>query len=147
MKVMKFGGTSVGKPQRMQQVASLVTKDDERKIVVLSALSGTTNALVEISESLASGDRSAAKQQIEGLQQHYQNFVLELLQEAETREKANVILNEHFEFLTIILKISLFNAWLKDIFKMMVKNSKCSFKTTFAFSLVSASCNNSKMKF
>ena len=54
MKVMKFGGTSVGKPQRMQQVASLVTKDDERKIVVLSALSGTTNALVEISESLVS---------------------------------------------------------------------------------------------
>ena len=87
MKVMKFGGTSVGKPQRMQQVASLVTKDDERKIVVLSALSGTTNALVEISESLASGDRSAAKQQIEVLQQHYQHFVLELLQEAETRIK------------------------------------------------------------
>ena len=49
MKVMKFGGTSVGKPQRMQEVAKLVTADDEPKIVVLSALSGTTNALVEIS--------------------------------------------------------------------------------------------------
>ena len=61
MKVMKFGGTSVGKPQRMQEVAMLVTKDDESKIVVLSALSGTTNALVEISESLARGDRNAAR--------------------------------------------------------------------------------------
>ena len=45
MKVMKFGGTSVGKPERMHQVAELITKDDEAKIVVLSALSGTTNSL------------------------------------------------------------------------------------------------------
>ena len=49
MKVMKFGGTSVGKPQRMHEVANMITRDEERKIVVLSALSGTTNALVEIS--------------------------------------------------------------------------------------------------
>ena len=81
MKVMKFGGTSVGKPQRMQEVAKLITKDDEPKIVVLSALSGTTNALVEISESLASGDRSAAKEQIDALHVHYQNFIKELLKE------------------------------------------------------------------
>ncbi len=50
MKIMKFGGTSVGKPERMHQVAQLITLDDEAKIVVLSALSGTTNALVAISE-------------------------------------------------------------------------------------------------
>jgi aspartate kinase len=65
MKIMKFGGTSVGKPERMQEVAKLITKDEEPKIVVLSALSGTTNALVEISTSLSQGDRGAAKQQIE----------------------------------------------------------------------------------
>ena len=112
---MKFGGTSVGKPQRMHEVANLITRDDERKIVVLSALSGTTNALIEISESLASGDRSAAKQQIEALHAHYQNFVLELLAEEETRKKANEVLNEHFEFLTIILKISFSQALNKDI--------------------------------
>ncbi|MCW3109453.1 MAG: aspartate kinase, partial [Segetibacter sp.] len=53
MKVMKFGGTSVGKAERMHQVADLITRDDEPKIVVLSALSGTTNALVEISNGLA----------------------------------------------------------------------------------------------
>ena len=45
MKVMKFGGTSVGKPERMCEIAKLITKDNEPKIVVLSALSGTTNAL------------------------------------------------------------------------------------------------------
>jgi aspartate kinase len=52
MKIMKFGGTSVGKPERMHEVAKLITKDEEPKIVVLSALSGTTNSLVEISNSL-----------------------------------------------------------------------------------------------
>ena len=115
MKVMKFGGTSVGKPQRMHEVANLVTRDEDRKIVVLSALSGTTNALVEISESLASGDRSVAKQQIEALHAHYQHFVTELLAEEGSRKKANEVLNEHFEFLTIILKISFSQALNKDI--------------------------------
>ncbi len=115
MKVMKFGGTSVGKPQRMQEVAKLITKDEESKIVVLSALSGTTNALVEISESLSRGDRSEAKKQIDALHAHYKNFVTELLLEDATRNKANEVLNEHFEFLTIILKISFSQALNKDI--------------------------------
>lgn len=61
MKIMKFGGTSVGKPERMHQVAQLISADDELKIVVLSALSGTTNALVFIGDNIASGDRVAAK--------------------------------------------------------------------------------------
>jgi aspartate kinase len=115
MKVMKFGGTSVGKPQRMKEVATLITRDEESKIVVLSALSGTTNALVEISESLARGDRAAAKQQIDTLQQHYTNFVQELLSDDTSRKKANEVLGEHFEFLTIILKISFSQALNKDI--------------------------------
>ena len=49
MKVMKFGGTSVGTPQRMKEVTQLVTKSGEPVFVVLSAMSGTTNSLVEIS--------------------------------------------------------------------------------------------------
>lgn len=112
---MKFGGTSVGKPHRMQEVAKLITKDEESKIVVLSALSGTTNALVEISTSLSTGERAAAKDQIDNLYEHYKNFVLELLTETETRQKANDILLEHFEFLNIILKISFSQALNKDI--------------------------------
>lgn len=115
MKVMKFGGTSVGEPQRMQEVAKLITRDEEPKIVVLSALSGTTNALVEISESLAGGDRAAAKEQIDALHVHYQNFIKELLKETAALEKGNAVLNEHFEFLTIILKISFSEALNKDI--------------------------------
>ena len=115
MKVMKFGGTSVGKPQRMQEVAKLITSDEESKIVVLSALSGTTNALVEISESLARGDRNAAKQQIDTLHAHYLHFTEALLKETGSRNKANAVLAEHFEFLTIILKISFSEALNKDI--------------------------------
>src|ERR1700728_256685 len=68
MKVMKFGGTSVGKPERMHQVSQLITRDKEQKIVVLSALSGTTNALVEIGNAIAAGEREQAKQQIDKLE-------------------------------------------------------------------------------
>lgn len=115
MKIMKFGGTSVGKPERMHEVAKLITKDDESKIVVLSALSGTTNALVEISNSLSQGDRNSAKKQIDALEIHYKNFCSHLLTTAEALEKATAITNEHFEFLHIILKISFSEALNKDI--------------------------------
>jgi len=112
---MKFGGTSVGKPERMRQVSQLITKDDEATIVVLSALSGTTNALVEIGNSIASGDREAARQQIEKLEAHYQSFIKELVKGEKGLAKANAIVAEHFEFLTIILRISFSEALSKDI--------------------------------
>lgn len=115
MKVMKFGGTSVGKPERMHQVAQLITKGEEPTIVVLSALSGTTNALVEISNCLAQGNREAAKQNIDKLEIHYKNFVIDLLKKEEFQAKAYAIVEEHFDFLNIILKISFSEALNKDI--------------------------------
>jgi len=112
---MKFGGTSVGKPERMHHIASLVTKQEEPTIVVLSALSGTTNALVEIGEHIAKGDRSAARQSIDKLEAHYQQFIAELVKKPASIEKTRQILAEHFEFLNIILKISFSEALNKDI--------------------------------
>ena len=112
---MKFGGTSVGKPERMHQVADLITADQESKIVVLSALSGTTNALVEIGDSISKGDRELAKQQIDKLEAHYQSFISQLVKTPAALEKAKKIVAEHFEFLTIILKISFSEALNKDI--------------------------------
>jgi len=112
---MKFGGTSVGKPERMHQVSELITKEPEEKIVVLSALSGTTNALVEIGNSIATGERELAKKQIEKLEKHYQSFISELVKKGEFYSKAKSILAEHFEFLNIILKISFSEALNKDI--------------------------------
>jgi aspartate kinase len=115
MKVMKFGGTSVGKPERMHYIATLVTSQPEATIVVLSALSGTTNALVEIISEIEKGDRAAAKQHIDKLEQHYLNFIEDLVKEPAAVKKANAIVAEHFEFLNIILKISFSEALSKDI--------------------------------
>jgi aspartate kinase len=115
MKIMKFGGTSVGKPQRMHEVARLITKDAESKIVVLSAVSGTTNALVEIGNFIAQGKREEAKQKIDTLEAQYKQFVTELVKKPDALEKANNILKEHFEFLNIILRISFSEALSKDI--------------------------------
>lgn len=115
MKVMKFGGTSVGKPQRMHQVAELITSDAEPKIVVLSAVSGTTNALVEIGGLLSANKKEEAKQKIDALENQYQQFVRELVRQPEALQKAENILKEHFEFLNIILKISFNEALNKDI--------------------------------
>jgi aspartate kinase len=115
MKVMKFGGTSVGKPERMHQVAQLITADAEPKIVVLSALSGTTNALVTIGDAIAAGDRNGAKNKIDELQAHYANFIRQLVHQETYIAKANDIVKEHFEFLTIILRISFSDALNKDI--------------------------------
>ncbi len=112
---MKFGGTSVGKPERMIQIKKLITEDEEPKIIVLSALSGTTNSLSEISKLLASGDRRDAGSQIDALETHYQNFILQLVKEPATYEKAKKVLEEHFEFLNIIVRISYSEALNKDI--------------------------------
>lgn len=115
MKVMKFGGTSVGKPERMFQVKDLITMDNEPKIVVLSALSGTTNALVAIGDAMAAGDKEKAGELINQLHQHYKNFLSDLLSDESMRSKAAAIINEHFDFLRIILKISFNDALNKDI--------------------------------
>lgn len=114
---MKFGGTSVGKPERMHHIVKLVTKEAENEpaIVVLSALSGTTNALVEIGDLIAKGDRNGAKQAIDKLEAHYQAFIKELVKKEEAVAKAKAIIAEHFEFLNIILKISFSEALSKDI--------------------------------
>ena len=78
MKVMKFGGTSVGTPQRMQDVAKLITSDGQPKLVVLSAMSGTTNTLVEISDYLYKKNPEGANTIINRLEQKYINPVEEL---------------------------------------------------------------------
>ena len=115
MNIMKFGGTSVGKPERMHEVAKLITRDSKHKIVVLSALSGTTNTLVQISDLLAKGERESAKETIQQLHQHYLGFINQLVAKEENQEKARQIIAEHFEFLNIILRISFSEALNKDI--------------------------------
>ncbi len=78
MLIMKFGGTSVGKPERMKKIADLVTSTPGKKIVVLSALSGTTNALVSIGDHLLAGQKAKAEEVISDLEKHYLTFIKEL---------------------------------------------------------------------
>lgn len=115
MKIMKFGGTSVGKPERMHAVADLITAEPEPVLVILSALSGTTNSLVEISQSLLSGHKQQSLAQIRKLRAHYDNFCEQLVSSPQARDEARGVVESHFEFLEIILKISYSEALSKDI--------------------------------
>ncbi|HVB04601.1 MAG TPA: aspartate kinase [Chitinophagaceae bacterium] len=115
MKILKFGGTSVGKPERMHAVATLISALGEPRIVVLSALTGTTNALEDIGKALAQGDKIQARLQIGQLEAHYRQFYRELVVSDAAREKAKAIIDEHFEFLNIIMRISFNEALNKDI--------------------------------
>jgi len=94
MKVIKFGGTSIGTPDRMKKVAELIAK--EQAIVVLSAISGTTNSLAEIAQLLFQNERNKAKKQIETLKNSYHTFVNELLSSATQQEKAHDLVSSHF---------------------------------------------------
>ncbi|HYG01586.1 MAG TPA: aspartate kinase [Chryseosolibacter sp.] len=80
MLVLKFGGTSVGKPERMKKIATLVFGTPGKKVVVLSALSGTTNALVSIGEHLTIGQGAKAEEEISSLEKHYLTFVKNLFE-------------------------------------------------------------------
>ena len=78
MKVMKFGGTSVGSPQRMQDVSQLITKSGEPTFVVLSAMSGTTNSLIEVCDYLYKKNSDGANEVINTLEKKYMKHVDEL---------------------------------------------------------------------
>lgn len=96
MIVQKFGGTSVGNPSNMQHVTSLVN-DGNRKIVVLSAMSGTTNALVEISGSLKRNKPESARKKSTALHEKYTKVAKELLCKDEFRAKAEAYISQIFE--------------------------------------------------
>ena len=98
MKVLKFGGTSVGKPERMHSIAQLISGSD-RKLVVLSAVSGTTNSLVEISNALLSGDKEKGQQLIEKLIHPYYGFVNDLYKSEGGLKTGKAIIDEHYNFI------------------------------------------------
>lgn len=95
MQVLKFGGTSVGSPQRMQTVSRLID-DGQAKIIVLSAVSGTTNKLVSISGSLLRKERREARDKIAALRSEYQAFVENLFAEKALRAKASRLIEPNF---------------------------------------------------
>ena len=105
MKVLKFGGTSVGSAQRMKEVAKLIT-DGEQKIVVLSAMSGTTNTLVEISDYLYKKNPEGANEIINKLEAKYKQHVDELYSTDEYKQKTQEFIKAQFDYIRSAQKIS-----------------------------------------
>ena len=108
MKVLKFGGTSVGSAQRMKEVAKLIT-DGECKIVVLSAMSGTTNTLVEISDYLYKKNPEGANEIINRLESKYRGHVDELYATPEYKQKGLELIRSHFDYI---------RSYTKDLFTL-----------------------------
>ncbi|MEG2513836.1 MAG: aspartate kinase, partial [Bacteroidaceae bacterium] len=108
MKVLKFGGTSVGSPTRMKEVTKLIV-DGEKKIVVLSAMSGTTNSLVEISDYLYKKNPEGANDIINKLENKYKQHVDELYTTKEYKQKGLEIIKSHFDYI---------RSYTKDLFTL-----------------------------
>ena len=108
MKVLKFGGTSVGSAQRMKDVAKLIT-DGEQKIVVLSAMSGTTNTLVEISDYLYKKNPEGANEIINRLEAKYKQHIDELYSTEEYKQKTLEFVKSVFDYI---------RSYTKDIFTL-----------------------------
>ena len=102
MKILKFGGTSVGSPERMKNLLDIINPT-ERQIVVLSAVSGTTNSLVEISTALLKDDKESGTELIEELNSKYNEFVIELLPAGNFRTKGQEVVDYHFGFLSTLV--------------------------------------------
>lgn len=98
MKILKFGGTSVGSPQRMKEVSGLIT-DGAKKIVVLSAMSGTTNTLVEIADYFRKRNAEAANNVINKLRTKYMDHVHELYATEEMAGRTADFLEDEFMYL------------------------------------------------
>ena len=104
MKVMKFGGTSVGSPERMKGVASLVTESGEPTFIVLSAMSGTTNSLVEISDYLYKKNPEGANEVINNLEKKYIQHVEDLYSTDEMKKTTREFLQGEFNYLRSFTK-------------------------------------------
>lgn len=100
--VLKFGGTSVGKPERLKKVAELVIGTPGKKIVVLSALSGTTNSLVRIGEHLIAGDTDKAEAEIAALESHYQAYIGELFSGEAAHAIGQEIVSRYFILIRLL---------------------------------------------
>jgi aspartate kinase len=98
MKIMKFGGTSVGSTDRMRALIPLIN-DNERKIVVLSAMSGTTNSLVEISDLLHTGYINEASVKNDALRSKYEKVVAELYSTETFRKAGRELIASHFDYI------------------------------------------------
>lgn len=99
MQVLKFGGTSVGSAARMKEVFQIITSDPHQKIVVLSAVSGTTNSLLTYAQLLSENKTGEALEHINHLESQYLDLVNELFDQQEAQNKGHRFIEEKFNML------------------------------------------------
>ncbi len=152
MKILKFGGTSVGSPERMVQVAEIIAQFPGKKIVVLSAVSGTTNTLVRISDYCARQQKDEATSEAEALQATYHQFVKDLFSQASDVVEQRAFVDQKFEDLKRwigeryseqvakmfvaqgeLISTQLFTAYLKSVGKSAVLMPALDFMTLDEF--------------
>ena len=117
MKVMKFGGTSVGTTERMKGVVALIKREQQKSgnseqgttpvVVVLSAMSGTTNSLVEISNYLYKKNADGANEIINSLENKYLKHIDDLFSTDDTKNEMRKFIQENMDYL---------RSFTKDIF-------------------------------
>lgn len=115
MIILKFGGTSLGTPQGMNQIREIITKDNNKKLVVLSALSGVTNTLVEIGERLRKKEHEQATKVIKKLQKRYDEFLEELFETEFFKNKASAIISDSMDFIKSCLEKPFTNSIDKEL--------------------------------
>ncbi|MCH9030129.1 MAG: aspartate kinase, partial [Bacteroidetes bacterium] len=108
MKVLKFGGTSLETAERMKSVVNIIN-NEEKKIVVLSAMSGTTNILIEITNKLHKKENKEAAEMIKNLELDYLTVVDELYTDIEYKQKGKELINYHFDYI---------NSFTRDLFSI-----------------------------
>lgn len=102
MKVLKFGGTSVGSAERIKHVARLINSGSQN-IVVLSAMAGTTNTLVEIADYLSKGNIPGAQETLNNLSLKYDRVIDELFDSESGRTRAAAIIGERFSYIRALI--------------------------------------------
>lgn len=124
MKVMKFGGTSVGTTERMKGIVALIKREQQKSgnseqgttpvVVVLSAMSGTTNSLVEISNYLYKKNADGANEIINSLENKYLKHIDDLFSTDDTKNEMRKFIQENMDYL---------RSFTKDIFTSFEEKS------------------------
>ena len=114
MKVLKFGGTSVGTADRIKHVAKLITSSGQN-IVVLSAMAGTTNTLVEIADYCSKGNIPGAQDTLNNLLLKYQDVIGNLFDDEQSRDTANAVITERFSYMRALIESDFSSADAREI--------------------------------
>ena len=114
MKVLKFGGTSVGTADRIKHVAKLITSSGQN-LVVLSAMAGTTNTLVEIADYCSKGNIPGAQDTINNLLLKYQDVIGNLFDDEQSRDTANAVITERFSYMRALIESDFSSADAREI--------------------------------